>query len=51
MLEAMSRHDLELPMLATIKERLKKAAERHGDEDMAATFLASAVSRDPAGGG
>jgi 3-hydroxyisobutyrate dehydrogenase len=46
-LEAMSRHDLELPMLATIRERLREAAEGHGDEDMAATFLASGWS-DPA---
>jgi 3-hydroxyisobutyrate dehydrogenase len=41
-LEAMGRHDLELPMLATIRERLAEAAEQHGEEDMAATFLASA---------
>jgi 3-hydroxyisobutyrate dehydrogenase len=40
-LEAMSRHDLELPMLATIRERLKEASKGHGHEDMAATFLVS----------
>jgi 3-hydroxyisobutyrate dehydrogenase len=39
--EAMERHGLELPMLETIRERLAEAAREHGDEDMAATFLAS----------
>jgi 3-hydroxyisobutyrate dehydrogenase len=48
--EAMERHDLELPMLETIKERLAEAAEKHGDEDMAATFLAS-LPKHPAGRG
>ena len=41
-LEAIERHDLELPMLETIKERLEEAAAEHGDQDMAATYLASA---------
>jgi 3-hydroxyisobutyrate dehydrogenase len=41
-LEAIERHDLELPMLDTIKERLEEAAAEHGEHDMAATFLASA---------
>jgi 3-hydroxyisobutyrate dehydrogenase len=50
-LEAMARHDVQLPLLATIRERLAEAARDYGDEDMAATFLASAASRDPAGGG
>jgi 3-hydroxyisobutyrate dehydrogenase len=48
--EAMERHDLELPMLETIRERLAEAAKEHGDEDMAATFLA-ALPRQPAGQG
>lgn len=47
-LEATERHDLELPMLETIRARLAEAAEEHGEKDMAATFLASA-SRDRAG--
>jgi 3-hydroxyisobutyrate dehydrogenase len=40
--EAMERHDLDLPMLDTIRERLAEAAAEHGDKDMAATYLASA---------
>jgi 3-hydroxyisobutyrate dehydrogenase len=42
-LEAMARHDLELPMLRTIRDRLEEAALEHSYEDMAATFLASAA--------
>jgi 3-hydroxyisobutyrate dehydrogenase len=41
-LEAMERHDLELPMLETIRAQLAEAAAEHGDRDMAATYLASA---------
>jgi 3-hydroxyisobutyrate dehydrogenase len=41
-LEAMERHDLELPMLEAIRDQLEEAAREHGDEDMAATYLASA---------
>jgi 3-hydroxyisobutyrate dehydrogenase len=41
LLEAARRHDLDLPMLETIQERLDEAAKEHGDEDMAATYLAS----------
>jgi 3-hydroxyisobutyrate dehydrogenase len=40
-LEAIERHDLDLPMLATIKERLAEAAAEHGHEDMAATYRIS----------
>jgi 3-hydroxyisobutyrate dehydrogenase len=40
--EAMERHDLELPMLETIRTQLAEAAAEHGDRDMAATYLASA---------
>jgi 3-hydroxyisobutyrate dehydrogenase len=39
--EAIERHGLELPLLETIRERLAEAAREHGDEDVAATFLAS----------
>jgi 3-hydroxyisobutyrate dehydrogenase len=49
-LEAAGRHDLDLPMLETIRERLAEAAREHGDEDMAATYLASAPGQ-PAGQG
>ena len=41
-LEAMERHDLDLPMLEAIRDQLEKAARDHGDEDMAAAYLASA---------
>jgi 3-hydroxyisobutyrate dehydrogenase len=41
-LEAMERHDLELPMLEAIRAQLEKAAREHGDEDMAAAYLTSA---------
>jgi len=40
--EAARRHDLDLPLLHTIRERLEQGAERHPDEDMAATYLTSA---------
>jgi len=41
-LEAAERHDLELPLLEVIAERLAEGASEHGDEDMAATYLTSA---------
>jgi 3-hydroxyisobutyrate dehydrogenase len=41
-LEAMERHDLELPMLEAIRGQLEEAAAEHGDKDMAAAYLASA---------
>jgi 3-hydroxyisobutyrate dehydrogenase len=47
-LEAMERHDLDLPMLEAIRARLDEAAEEHGEKDMAATYLASAPG-EPAG--
>src|SRR2546430_1084447 len=47
-MEAVERHNLELPMLEAIEERLHEAAREHGDEDMAATYLASAP-KQPAG--
>jgi 3-hydroxyisobutyrate dehydrogenase len=40
-LEAMERHDLELPMLEAIRSQLEEASREHGDKDMAAAFLAS----------
>jgi 3-hydroxyisobutyrate dehydrogenase len=49
-LEAARRHDIDLPMLETIKNQLLQAAREHGDEDLAATYLASAP-RQPAGRG
>jgi 3-hydroxyisobutyrate dehydrogenase len=41
-LEAMQRHDLDLPMLEAIRAQLEEAAQEHGEKDMAATYLASA---------
>jgi 3-hydroxyisobutyrate dehydrogenase len=45
--ESASRHDLDLPLFATIRDRMLAAAQEHGDEDMIATWFASA----PAGVG
>jgi 3-hydroxyisobutyrate dehydrogenase len=42
---------LDLPMLEAIHERMAEAARDHGDEDMAATFLASRPPPVPAGKG
>ena len=43
-LAAAEEAGLELPMLAAIRERMEAAAEEHGDEDLAAVYLASAPS-------
>jgi 3-hydroxyisobutyrate dehydrogenase len=40
--EAIERHDLELPMLEAIRAQLDRAAQEHGEKDMAAAYLASA---------
>jgi 3-hydroxyisobutyrate dehydrogenase len=40
--EAAERHGLDLPLFEAIHSRMLEAAEEHGDEDMAATYLASA---------
>jgi 3-hydroxyisobutyrate dehydrogenase len=42
--ESASRHNLDLPLLHTIRERFEQAVDDHGDEDMSATFLTSAPS-------
>jgi 3-hydroxyisobutyrate dehydrogenase len=39
--ESAKRHDLELPMLSAIADRMTAGAEEHGDKDMAATYLTS----------
>ena len=41
-LEAVERHQLQLPMLEAIRAQLEEAAKEHGDKDMAAAYLASA---------
>src|SRR5207248_3819329 len=40
--ESAELHDLDLPVLLAIRRRLEQSADGHGDEDMSATFLASA---------
>lgn len=40
--EAASKHDLDLPLVRTIRERLEQGAEEHPDHDMSATYLTSA---------
>lgn len=40
--ESAGLHDLELPLLVTIRRRLEQGASEHGDEDMSATYLTSA---------
>jgi 3-hydroxyisobutyrate dehydrogenase len=37
--DAAARHQLDLPLIATIRRRLQDGAQKHGDEDMSATFL------------
>jgi len=39
------RHELDLPLLRTIRERLEQGAREHGDKDLCATYLTSAPSR------
>jgi 3-hydroxyisobutyrate dehydrogenase len=39
--EAAEVHELDLPMMRTIRERLDQGAEEHGDKDMSATYLTS----------
>jgi 3-hydroxyisobutyrate dehydrogenase len=39
---AAERHDLDLPLLAAVATRMRDAAGEHGDEDISATYLASA---------
>jgi 3-hydroxyisobutyrate dehydrogenase len=41
--EAARRHDLDLPLVSTIRRRLEEGAEMHGEEDLAATYLTSAA--------
>jgi 3-hydroxyisobutyrate dehydrogenase len=42
--DAARGHGLDLPLVDTVREQMARVAEEHGDEDMAATFLASAPS-------
>lgn len=38
---AAKRHDLDLPLLSVIRQRLEDSADRHGDLDFSATYLTS----------
>jgi 3-hydroxyisobutyrate dehydrogenase len=40
--ESAERHDLDLPLFATIRDRMLQGTEEHGDEDMIATWFTSA---------
>jgi 3-hydroxyisobutyrate dehydrogenase len=40
--ESARAHHLDLPLFSTIRARMAEAAQEHGDEDMIATYLASA---------
>lgn len=40
--QAARRHELDLPLFATIQQRMQQGAVEHGDEDMSATWFTSA---------
>jgi 3-hydroxyisobutyrate dehydrogenase len=40
--EAAGRHELDLPVVRAVRERLEEGARQHGDEDFCATYLTSA---------
>jgi 3-hydroxyisobutyrate dehydrogenase len=40
--ESADRHGVDVPLFGLIREQMSRAAEEHGDEDMAATYFASA---------
>ncbi len=40
--EAVERHDLDLPLPGLVRRRMEQASAEHGDEDMAATYLVAA---------
>lgn len=42
--DAARRRDLDLPLFATVSERMRQGAQEHGAEDMIATWFASAPS-------
>jgi 3-hydroxyisobutyrate dehydrogenase len=43
--QAGKQHDLDLPLLSSIRQRLEEGIAKHGDEDMSATYLTSAGAR------
>jgi len=40
--ESIQRHDLDLPLLRTVRERMEQGVPDHGEEDMSATYWTSA---------
>jgi len=40
--ESAQRHQVDLPVISAIRQRLEQGVPEHGDEDMSATFLTSA---------
>ncbi len=42
--ESASAHGVEVPLFGVIRKQMSRAAEEHGDEDMSATYFASAPS-------
>ncbi len=42
--ETARRHNLDLPLVSTVRARLDEGAREHGDKDMCATYLTSAPS-------
>jgi 3-hydroxyisobutyrate dehydrogenase len=43
--EAMRRHDLDLPLVTAIAQRLAQGARQHPDKDMSASYLTSAPAK------
>ena len=41
--EAVRRHDLDLPLVSMLRQRLEEGAREHGDADFSATYLTSAA--------
>ena len=39
--ESIQRHELDLPLLRTVRERMEQGVPDHGDEDMSATYWTS----------
>jgi 3-hydroxyisobutyrate dehydrogenase len=43
--ESASRHQVQVPLFTVIRQQMSAAAQEHGDEDMSATYFASAPAR------
>jgi 3-hydroxyisobutyrate dehydrogenase len=42
--ESAERHGVQVPLYSVIRQQMQRAAEQHGDEDVSATYFASAPS-------